>query len=112
VLHALINCTEAAKKQVLSRLARYKRETGLDAYIRISIKHKGCSGLAYHMEYCSSYQEKDYLIEEYGLVLKADSLMWIMGTHMDYRDDEISSGFIFTSPHQKRSCHCGEAFYI
>jgi iron-sulfur cluster assembly protein len=109
---ALINCTEAAREKVSFRLSAYLEETGLKAYIQLSIKNKGCSGLAYHMEFCTSYEKKDYFIEELGLVVKADSLMWVMGTYMDYVDNEVSSGFVFTNPHQKRSCHCGEAFYI
>ncbi len=107
-----VHLTEKAIEIIKKKNREYELETGLESYIQLSIKHRGCSGLAYNMEFIIEPGEKDYKIKDIPLVLKADSLMWIMGTFIDYEDSGISSGFVFKNPYQKRSCHCGEAFYI
>ena len=107
-----IKISDAALVQIQNTLDGYKEETGLDAYISLSIVHRGCSGLAYQMEFSTEIHEKDRFLKEYSIILRAASLMWLIGTLIDYEDTGISSGFIFKNPNQKRSCHCGEAFYI
>lgn len=107
-----IHCTESAISQIQARISDYAARTGIDAMIQISIRHRGCSGLSYAMEFVTETSDKDYNILELKLSIKADSLMWTMGTCIDYRATDVSEGFVFINPHQKRECHCGEAFYI
>jgi len=107
-----IEISPEALHQIKHRLAEYKTESGLDAYIALSIVHRGCSGLAYQMEYSTEVDPKDHVVGECSIVLKAASLMWLLGTFIDYEDTGINAGFLFKNPNQKRSCHCGEAFYI
>lgn len=38
--------------------------------------------------------------------------MILVGTEMDYVEDEIKSEFVFKNPNQKGSCGCGESFHI
>ena len=40
------------------------------------------------------------------------ALMNIIGTTMDFVDDEMSSEFIFTNPNSKGECGCGESFNV
>lgn len=107
-----IHLTKKAILEIENLLKAYKDESGLEALVELSIRHRGCSGLAYNMEFVLHPAEKDYKIQDLPLVLKADSLMWIMGTFVDFEDNGVNAGFVFTNPHQKRSCHCGEAFYL
>ena len=40
------------------------------------------------------------------------ALMNIIGTTMDFVDDEMSSEFIFINPNSKGECGCGESFNV
>ena len=107
-----IHITDEARKELQNQLAQYLNETGLKGYVLLSISHKGCSGLAYEMQFVVKPQEKDYILEDERICLKAESLMWLLGTVVDYEDEGVSAGFVFKNPHQKAKCHCGEAFYL
>jgi iron-sulfur cluster assembly accessory protein len=38
--------------------------------------------------------------------------MYLLGTQMDYIEDEIKSEFVFNNPNSKGSCGCGESFNV
>lgn len=38
--------------------------------------------------------------------------MFIVGTEMDYIDNEIKSEFVFNNPNVKSHCGCGESFNV
>ena len=40
------------------------------------------------------------------------ALMNVIGTTMDFVDDEMSSEFTFTNPNSKGECGCGESFNV
>ena len=46
------------------------------------------------------------------VIVDAKALMVLVGTEMDYIDDEIRSEFVFRNPNSKGSCGCGESFHI
>lgn len=46
------------------------------------------------------------------ILIDAKALMSIIGTEMDYVDDDIRSEFIFNNPNEKGKCGCGESFYV
>jgi len=37
-------------------------------------------------------------------------MMSIVGSEMDFVEDEISNGFVFNNPNVKGTCGCGESF--
>lgn len=40
------------------------------------------------------------------------ALMFVVGTEMDFIEDEIRSEFVFQNPNSKGSCGCGESFNV
>ncbi len=40
------------------------------------------------------------------------ALMYILGTEMDYIEDDLKAEFIFKNPNSKGSCGCGESFNV
>ena len=38
--------------------------------------------------------------------------MFVVGTNMDYVEDELSSEFKFQNPNSKGECGCGESFNV
>lgn len=45
-------------------------------------------------------------------MVDADSLMYILGTKIDYKEDDISAEFVFDNPLATSTCGCGESFSI
>ncbi len=107
----ILTLTPAAIAQVKTLLAgRGKPSYG----IRIGVKTKGCTGLAYSLEFADAAPPKDELIEVDGLKVLIDpqAVMFILGSEMDYKEEKLSSGFVFTNPNEKGKCGCGESFHV
>lgn len=42
----------------------------------------------------------------------ADAVMLLVGTQVDFVDEEVQTGFVFNNPNQKQSCGCGKSFMV
>ena len=38
--------------------------------------------------------------------------MFILGSEMDYQEDKLQSGFVFSNPNEASRCGCGESFSV
>ena len=54
---------------------------------------------------------QDYVVKK-GVKVFVDSaaIMYLLGTEMDYKKDELSSSFVFNNPNETERCGCGESF--
>ncbi|KAL3479865.1 DUF2407 C-terminal domain-containing protein [Aspergillus californicus] len=68
--------------------------------IRVGVKNRGCSGLAYHLEYVEKAGTFDEVVEQDGVKVLIDSkaLFSIIGTEMDWQEDKLSARFVFRNP--------------
>ncbi len=84
------------------------------AGIRIGIRTKGCSGMSYTLEFADERNSFDEVVETQGVTILIDpkATMFILGTEMDYREDKLESGFVFSNPNEKGRCGCGESFHV
>ena len=82
--------------------------------VRVSVKAGGCAGMSYVMEYTKEVNPNDEVIEEKGVKVYVDSaaIMYLLGTEMDYKKEELSSTFVFNNPNETERCGCGESFKI
>ena len=82
--------------------------------VRVSVKTGGCAGMSYVMEYTKEVNQSDEVIEDKGVKVFIDSaaIMYLLGTEMDYKKDELSSSFVFNNPNETERCGCGESFKI
>lgn len=106
-----ITLTEAARIRLHHLLdARNKPSLG----IRIGVKAKGCSGLQYTLTYADDKKSTDEEMVEGDLRLLIDSqaLLFILGTRMDFVEDNVQSGFLFENPNEKGKCGCGKSFHV
>ncbi len=73
--------------------------------IRIGVKNRGCSGLAYHLEYVDKAGTFDEAVEQDGVRVLIDSkaLFSIIGSEMDWVEDKLSNRFIFKNPNISES---------
>ena len=82
--------------------------------LRVSVKTGGCAGMSYVMEYTKDVNPSDEIIEDKGVKVFVDSaaIVYLLGTEMDYKKEELSSSFVFNNPNETERCGCGESFKI
>ena len=82
--------------------------------VRVSVKSGGCAGMSYVMEYTKEINPSDEVIDDKGVKVFVDSaaVMYLLGTEMDYKKEELSSSFVFNNPNETERCGCGESFKI
>ena len=82
--------------------------------VRVSVKSGGCAGMSYVMEYSKKINPNDEIIEDKGVKVLIDpkAVMYLLGTEMDYKKEELSSTFVFKNPNETERCGCGESFKI
>lgn len=109
---AALTVTDAAATQIRSLLsARVPPAAG----VRIGLRTRGCNGMAYTLTYAdeaSKYDEKVVIDDAANVYIDPRALMHIIGTKMDFVDNELVSEFVFENPNAKGTCGCGESFNV
>ena len=82
--------------------------------VKLSTPRRGCSGLAYSVDYVTEAQPFDEKIETPGGLFFIDSasVLYLIGSTMDWQEDDFTAGFVFQNPNAKGSCGCGESFTV
>ncbi len=82
--------------------------------VKLSTPRRGCSGLAYSVDYVSEASSFDEKIETPGGLFFIDgaSVLYLIGSTMDWQEDDFTAGFVFNNPNAKGSCGCGESFTV
>ena len=82
--------------------------------VRVGVKSGGCAGMSYIMEYTKEINPTDEIIEDKGVKVFIDpgAIMYLLGTEMDYKKEELASTFVFKNPNETERCGCGESFKI
>jgi len=82
--------------------------------VKLSTPRRGCSGLAYSVDYVTEAKPFDEKIETPGGILYVDggSILYLIGSTMDWVEDDFTAGFVFANPNAKGSCGCGESFTV
>src|SRR3569833_3185337 len=80
--------------------------------VKLSTPRRGCSGLAYSVDYVSEEQPFDEKIETPAGTFYVDgaSVLYLIGSVMDWKEDDFTAGFVFQNPNAKGQCGCGESF--
>ena len=68
--------------------------------IKVGVRNRGCSGLAYHLEYVQKPGAFDEEVEQDGVKVLIDSkaLFSIIGSEMDWVEDKLNQRFVFRNP--------------
>jgi len=82
--------------------------------VKLSTPRRGCSGLAYSVDYVTEAAAFDERIETPGglFFIDAASVLYLIGSTMDWVEDDFTAGFVFANPNAKGSCGCGESFTV
>ncbi len=107
----LITLTESAAARVKSLIEMSDSPV---LGLRVGVNTKGCSGLSYIVEYAEEQKRFEDIIEDKGVKIFIDptAVMFLIGSEMDYVEDKVHKGFVFTNPNEKGRCGCGESFHV
>ena len=108
---AALNLTPSAE----ARIADLLTQAPADAIgVKLSTPRRGCSGLAYSVDYVTQANPLDEKIETPGgsFYVDAGSILYLIGSTMEWVEDDFTAGFVFQNPNAKGSCGCGESFTV
>ena len=82
--------------------------------VKLSTPRRGCSGLAYSVDYVTEEKPFDEKIVTAGGTFYVDgsSILYLIGSRMDWVEDDFAAGFVFDNPNAKGMCGCGESFTV
>ncbi|PHH77570.1 hypothetical protein CDD80_456 [Ophiocordyceps camponoti-rufipedis] len=77
--------------------------------IKVGVRNRGCSGLAYHLEYVDKPGAFDETVEQDGVTVLIDSkaLFSIIGSEMDWAEDKLNQRFVFKNPNISKRIRFG-----
>ena len=85
--------------------------------VKVSVRTRGCSGMSYTIEYAlkeKNISKFDDVVIKDGVQIFIDPKvsMFLIGSEMVYKSDDLNSGFDFVNPNEKGRCGCGESFKV
>ena len=103
--------TEAAAARVRTLMQKAEGEV---AGLRVGVKGRGCSGMSYFVEYAAAPKTFEEVVEDKGVRIFIDpaATMFLLGSQMDWVENQLSAGFVFSNPNEKGRCGCGESFHV
>ena len=108
---APVTLTPGAEARVGALMARAPHGT---VGVKLSTPRRGCSGLAYSVDYIAEADPLHEKIETPGgdFYIDGASVLYLVGSTMDWREDDFAAGFVFDNPNAKGACGCGESFTV
>ena len=108
---AALTLTPSAEQRIADLMAQAPQGA---IGVKLSTPRRGCSGLAYSVDYVTSASPMDEKVATPGgdLYIDGASLLYLIGSNMDWVEDDFAAGFVFANPNAKGSCGCGESFTV
>ena len=109
----MIKVSDSAKLKVSSLM----KDDGFDPlvdFVRVGVKSGGCSGLSYELKFDKLKLDDDKIYTDNSVRILVDkkSLLYLIGTTLEYSGGLNGKGFIFNNPNANRTCGCGESFSL
>ena len=83
-------------------------------FVRVGVNSGGCSGLSYELKFDNKTGDNDKLFvdNEIKIIVDKKSLLYLVGTTLEYSGGLNGKGFVFVNPNANRTCGCGESFSL
>ena len=108
----MIKVAEKAKEKLVNLMS--EGDHGENSFVRVSVKGGGCSGLMYNLDFDNKLTDDDKVFEDNGIKVVVDkkSMLYLVGTSLEYEGGLNGKGFNFVNPNASRTCGCGESFAV
>ena len=109
----MVTVTDRAKKQIITLMEKEGIIPETHS-LRVGVTGGGCSGLSYQMKFDDKIESTDTVIdlESVKICINKLSLLYLVGTELDYEDGLNGKGFEWRNPNATRTCGCGESFSV
>jgi len=106
-----IEITETAAREIQSIIKQQELDEE-KVCLRVGVKGGGCSGFSYLLDLTEQRRETDEMFDRNGISVVCDpkSYLYLNGTTIDFKDEVMGRGFVFSNPNATSSCGCGSSF--
>jgi iron-sulfur cluster insertion protein len=105
----LVHLTEMAAQKVQE--IRDAEEIEDDMALRLRVVGGGCAGFSYDLYFDEKTElDRECVISGQDVIVDEMSLMYLVGTTIDYVESLAGAGFKFENPNVKSTCGCGSSF--
>ena len=94
----------------LRRIAEISDAEGAPKVLRVAVLGGGCSGFQYEFALEDAAAPDDLVIGDGRVVIDQESLPFLSGARIDFRDELIGARFAIDNPNATSSCGCGTSF--
>jgi iron-sulfur cluster assembly accessory protein len=105
----LVNLTDEAAVKVAEIRGAEEIEDGMA--LRLRVVGGGCAGFSYDLYFDNKTNlDREYKLNSCDIIVDEMSLMYLVGTTIDYVESLAGAGFKFDNPGVKSTCGCGSSF--
>ena len=81
--------------------------------LRLRVVGGGCAGFSYDLYFDEPAEvDRQFEVEGVKCIVDEMSLMYLVGTEIDYVEGLQGAGFKFNNPNVKTTCGCGSSFSV
>jgi iron-sulfur cluster assembly accessory protein len=81
--------------------------------LRLRVVGGGCAGFSYDLYFDPATEvDREFEVQGVKCVVDEMSLMYLVGTEVDYVEGLQGAGFKFNNPNVKSTCGCGSSFSV
>ena len=134
-----VKVTESAAREVASIIKQQDLDPQT-THLRVGVKGGGCSGFSYLLDLTENQRDSDEIWEyEFALdgaepddgkdeqdtpaaegngtvvvriICDPKSYLYLNGTVIDFKDEIMGRGFVFSNPNASSTCGCGSSFSV
>ena len=105
----LVDLTEEAAQKVVE--IRKSEDIEDEMALRLRVVGGGCAGFSYDLYFDNKTAiDRQYNLNGCDVIVDEMSLMYLVGTTIDYVESLGGAGFKFNNPGVKSTCGCGSSF--
>lgn len=105
-MKSIVTLTDSAKEQLSKMIDEQQTKA-----VRLAVKGGGCAGFKYDWTLDENIESDDevYELDNGKFVIDGTSVMFLLGSTVDYKKEVFGSYFAITNPASTASCGCGES---
>ncbi len=108
---AIVHLTDIAAAKVVE--IREAEGIEKEKSLRVRVVGGGCAGFSYDLYFDeASDLDKKFTVNGVDIAVDEMSLMYMVGTTIDYVETLQGAGFKFDNPNIKSTCGCGSSFGV